>query len=102
MLIGLASLFKKELRDTDDFGRWGGEEFIVVAKHSNLEATVALAERLRKCLEAAAFDEVDTVTASFGVTDYKEKEPRTQLIKRVDDALYDAKENGRNRVVTAE
>tara|TARA_R100001224_G_scaffold13566_2_gene6777 strand:+ start:2812 stop:4860 length:2049 start_codon:yes stop_codon:yes gene_type:complete len=102
VLIGLASLFKKELRDTDDFGRWGGEEFIVVAKHSNLEATVALAERLRKCLEAAAFDEVGTVTASFGVTDYKEKEARAQLIKRVDDALYDAKENGRNRVVTAE
>lgn len=102
VLIGLASLFKSELRDTDDFGRWGGEEFIIAAKHSSLQATIALAERLRECLERATFDDVGTVTASFGVAYYKVNETRTQLIKRVDDALYNAKESGRNRVVAAE
>ncbi|ASG65881.1 hypothetical protein CEW91_06890 [Idiomarina piscisalsi] len=102
VLIGLSKLLEKELRDTDDFGRWGGEEFMIVAKHSDLEATVALAERLRQRLEAATFDDVGVVTASFGVTFYKGGESRASLVKRVDDALYDAKENGRNRVVAVE
>lgn len=100
VLLGIAKLFKKQLRDTDDLGRWGGEEFLIIAKHSDVNATKQLAERLRSCLERAEFGEAGTVTASFGVTQYRAVESRTHLIKRVDDALYEAKEGGRNCVVT--
>lgn len=100
VLMGLSKLLKEQLRDTDDLGRWGGEEFLVIAKHSDVEATKQLAERLRSNLERADFGEAGTVTASFGVTQYRPVESSTHLIKRVDDALYEAKEGGRNRVVT--
>ena len=58
------------MRDTDLFGRWGGEEFLIIAPRTGLEGAAALAERLRHLVAAHAF-EVGTVTASFGVASYQ-------------------------------
>ncbi|MEE9597470.1 MAG: diguanylate cyclase [Acidiferrobacterales bacterium] len=61
-----------------------------------------MAEKLRKCIESHAFDTVGTVTASFGVAEFNRDEKSEVLIKRTDNALYEAKEHGRNKIVIAE
>ena len=85
------------MRDTDLFGRWGGEEFLIVAPQTGLEGATVLAERLRARLNDYAFD-IGTVTASFGVASYQPGDTVDSVIKRADEALYASKERGRNRV----
>ena len=57
-----------------------------------------MAERLRHAIELYNFETVGNVTVSFGVTHFKEDDTKHSLIKRADDALYEAKEHGKNRV----
>jgi diguanylate cyclase (GGDEF)-like protein len=85
------------LRESDEIFRIGGEEFVVIAPHTNKEEAALLAEKLRKKVEE--HKEVVPITASFGVTQYKECEDENTFFIRVDKALYKAKESGRNRVV---
>ena len=87
------------IRDTDIFGRWGGEEFILLAPSEDLKGAMELSEKIRKSIEQYDFNDVGTITVSIGITTcngYAEKE---KLLKKVDDALYEAKERGRNRVI---
>lgn len=100
VLIELARLVTLELRQSDMFARWGGEEFIIVSEMSTKKETVALASRLRAQVENYSFDEVKHITCSFGVTEFKDGDTQIRLFERVDTALYEAKENGRNQVVT--
>lgn len=91
------------LRSADEFGRWGGEEFVVVAPETDLEEGRHLAERLRESL--AALTPVPgaalRVRASFGVTGRGAGEGYDDVLRRADAALYAAKEAGRDRVVVA-
>lgn len=98
VLIQLASLVKSQLRSNDTFARWGGEEFIILSEGSVGKDATYLASRLRQTIEAFAFDEIDGITCSFGVSQYQSGDTETTLLKRADDALYKAKENGRNKV----
>jgi diguanylate cyclase (GGDEF)-like protein len=88
-------------RDTDVLCRWGGEEFLLLLSDSNLEQAQAIAEKIR---EAIAMQRVVfgnkriDVTASFGIAQLLPGESKNNLIKRADNALYTAKELGRNRV----
>ncbi len=93
-----ACLAKNTIRDIDYIIRWGGEEFLVVAPETPVDQAERLAERIRKTMENYKFDVVNTVTASFGVTAYKNDDTEYSLIHRADKALYKAKTNGRNRV----
>lgn len=77
--------------------RVGGEEFIIILPHLKLENAVILAEKLRKMVEKSKI--VRPITMSFGVIEYISGESKDYLYKRLDDALYEAKENGRNTVV---
>ena len=86
------------LRKTDHFGRWGGEEFILVAPETDLRQSSQLAERLRKGIADHKSDSAPDVTASFGLAQYEANESPESLIKRADEALYRAKTLGRNRV----
>jgi diguanylate cyclase (GGDEF)-like protein len=91
------------LRATDAVGRWGGEEFIVVLPRTGLEQAVALMEGLRAGVAAAEIDCVGhthTVTISIGVADGDADGMSHHVVKRADDALYDAKVAGRNAVRT--
>ena len=97
VLIATANLAATSVRDTDLFGRWGGEEFLIIAPRTGLEGAAALAERLRHLVAAHAF-EVGTVTASFGVASYQPGDSVDSLVKRADEALYASKKGGRNRV----
>ena len=100
VLQELTALVSKNIRQSDAFGRWGGEEFLIVLPETNLKNSVILAEKLRKRVEQYNFLEVGKVTCSFGVTTMKENDTLDQMIKKVDDMLYIAKENGRNKVVS--
>ncbi len=87
------------LRLSDQLGRWGGEEFLVVAPHTNAEQACRAAERLRMAISLHLIDRVGHITASFGVAEYHKGESPGDWLKRADEALYTAKQSGRNRVV---
>lgn len=95
-----ASLAKNTIRDIDYIVRWGGEEFLIIAPETPIDQAERLAERIRKTMESHKFDTVNTITASFGVTAYKNNDTENSLINRADTAMYKAKTNGRNRVET--
>jgi two-component system cell cycle response regulator len=99
VLKRFAEIIQANLRGSDIFGRWGGEEFLVIAPHLNLNDAEKMAEKLRYAIEAAEFDSGVHLTTSIGVSEYSPGEPVSELIKRADHALYAAKEAGRNRVV---
>ena len=99
ILQELSRIVLKTIRKTDSFGRWGGEEFMLLAPHTNAEQAVELAQKIRKNIEEHSFMHVKKVTLSIGVTQYKKDEKEKALLKRVDQALYEAKANGRNQVV---
>lgn len=96
VLMELARLVRATLRTEDELGRWGGEEFLVVAPNTGPDEALGLAERLRLAIERHAWL-ARQVTASFGVTVYRRGDALEPLFKRADDALYRAKERGRNR-----
>lgn len=98
VLIDIALITKEMLKDTDHFGRWGGEEFIILSFMKDKIQAEELAENIRKRIETFQFVEVDKVTSSFGVSTSHKHDTTESLIKRVDQALYLAKENGRNQV----
>lgn len=86
------------VRSSDAFGRWGGEEFLLILPNSSLASTAELAERIRHELEGHSFPDVRKVTASFGVAGYREGETWEHWLNRADMALYRAKAAGRNAV----
>jgi diguanylate cyclase (GGDEF)-like protein len=101
VLKEFANLIRKMVRDEDVAVRWGGEEFIILLSHSACAAAAVLAERIRSNFEQHRSSvSALAVTASFGVVQLQDGEHEDDLIKRADDALYRAKHEGRNRVVT--
>ncbi|UZJ44547.1 GGDEF domain-containing protein [Marinimicrobium sp. C6131] len=98
VLTGLSALVKNNIRGTDLFARWGGEEFVLVCRDTDLREAAGLAEKLRGLLEEKEFDQVGRITASFGVATLRQGETLDEIFNRVDQALYKAKEFGRNRV----
>ncbi len=99
VLKQMARIAASLVRGPDDLFRWGGEEFLIVAPHTDLQGAVVLAEKLRAAIEKDTFPSVGTLTASFGVAELRPAEDSEDWFKRVDQALYRAKNNGRNRVV---
>jgi diguanylate cyclase (GGDEF)-like protein len=100
ILVEVAKLLKQDLPETDVAARWGGEEFLLVllSADDSVEVTQR-AEQLRARLAAYKHPKVGQVTASFGVsTTTTEGETLETLVARADAALYQAKEEGRNRV----
>lgn len=100
VLKTISDVIQFNIRQTDIFGRWGGEEFIILTPETTGKDVEHLAEKLRSALEQYSFETVGTVTASFGVTLYQDAETKEEMLKRVDKAMYQAKQDGRNRVVT--
>ncbi len=94
-------LLKMMVRVEDIACRWGGEEFIVLLPNTTCEASVSLADRMRCSVEQCPRTTTPAVTASFGVAQLQKGEDEDSLMRRVDDALYQAKREGRNRVVAA-
>jgi diguanylate cyclase (GGDEF)-like protein len=99
VLCDFAAIMRELARDTDTPGRWGGEEFLIICSHVDLNGAQILAERIRAAIDTHSFSVVGHKTSSFGVSSYRPKDTSETMVKRADDALYEAKENGRNRVV---
>jgi two-component system, cell cycle response regulator len=104
VLKQFAAILKREAREIDRVGRFGGEEFLMLLPGTVLDAAVTFAERVRKEVEGHTFTfDGGTLqrTASFGVAAWPH--PRISncdgIVRAADDALYVAKETGRNRVV---
>lgn len=100
ILKELSDLISTQLRSSDHLARWGGEEFTIVLPESHLSEGVATAEKLRKAIESHPFSICRQVTCSFGVIECIDDKTVESAIDRVDDKLYQAKEAGRNRVVS--
>jgi diguanylate cyclase (GGDEF)-like protein len=98
VLQRVAATAQASLRETDVFARWGGEEFMVLLRRSDLAAGRDVAEKLRAALASSPVEPVGVVTASFGVAEHQPGEVFASLCSRADALLYRAKANGRNRV----
>lgn len=101
VLKQFVDIIRDNLRVTDFMGRWGGEEFLVIAPHINAANAEKLAGKLCATIADSAFDQDIRMTVSIGVAEYRAGESEHDLIERADAALYQAKEGGRNRVVLA-
>lgn len=102
VLKEVSSLLLEKIRKVDYCGRWGGEEFLIILPETDLESAVILAKRLRGEIENYKFTKVEKITSSFGVSAYSNNKDIKDIIKAADDALYKAKDEGRNRVETLE
>lgn len=94
-------LAREELRASDTIGRWGGEEFLILLPETGVEGAACLAERLRRRIAEHPFRGPDRITVSLGVALHRSGQTQEDLLKGLDNALYRAKEAGRNRVETA-
>jgi diguanylate cyclase (GGDEF)-like protein/hemerythrin-like metal-binding protein len=99
VLKRMSAIASNLVREPDNLFRWGGEEFLLVAPHTMLQGAIVLADKLRQAIAAEAFPSIGAVTASFGAAEWLPDETREDWFKRVDQALYRAKNTGRNRVV---
>lgn len=97
VLCEFAAIIRELARDTDTPGRWGGEEFLIICSHADLNGAKVLAERIRTAVADHLFTVVGHKTCSFGVSSYRPGDTLETIVKRADDALYEAKQNGRNR-----
>jgi len=99
-LVQVADILKKRSRESDFIARIGGEEFAILMHSSSIKDGESLAEDLRRTIEASAisYDGQNlSITASFGIAQFDSD--IDSLFSRADDALYQAKEAGRNRIV---
>jgi diguanylate cyclase (GGDEF)-like protein len=105
VLANIARMIRDNIRHIDTAGRYGGEEFLILMPQSSLEVAHAVAERIRKAVEAHVFQTRDIrvkVTCSIGVATYPMRgvkaDDKNTFLKLVDEALYHAKSSGKNRV----
>lgn len=102
VLITTGKILKKVFRANDIFGRWGGEEFLVIVDDVDEDAIAISAERLRKTVESTLVNcenQSLKVTISIGATVVKENDTIENILKRVDELMYQAKQSGKNTVV---
>ena len=100
VLKDLCRLIRGLIRQGDMLIRWGGEEFIILLPATEIDEAAQLAERIRQDVETERFPEVGSITISLGVAQLRKGDNIDSLLKRVDNALYHAKQSGRNRVVS--
>lgn len=98
VLKELCSVIENLIRETDVFGRWGGEEFLLILPKTNRGEATSIATRIKNIIEEHKFDYIPQVTISIGVSVYNKSIKKEIFLKDVDDALYKAKSTGRNRV----
>jgi len=100
VLIQVSHLLLKTLRNIDIVCRWGGEEFVLLLPTASLEQAASLAQKLRECMHKLDIDDIEAISASFGVSEVKIGDDMQGVINRADKALYLAKDSGRDCVKT--
>ncbi|WP_421864365.1 GGDEF domain-containing protein [Motiliproteus sp.] len=99
VLIEITHRVREVIRDSDLLARYGGEEFMLLAPNTSGLTATQMAEKIRLQLQQNEIQGVGTITASFGVSEYRSNEVPHDLLTRVDQALYRAKSSGRNTVI---
>ncbi len=100
VLSELAVVVNAAIRETDIFARFGGEEFIILVHNNDVKTGRSLAEKIRLAIEQHDFPIVHSVTCSFGVAQFYPDDTAQTFMIRSDEAMYAAKQKGRNRVET--
>jgi len=98
VLVDVASVMQKNVREGDLLGRYGGEEFMILFKDTDLESARTVAERIRKAIADHSFEEGISVTASAGIMQYSGT-TISEFVHAADMNLYTAKKNGKNQVI---
>lgn len=98
ILEEFSNLMRNNLRKIDIVARWGGEEFLLLLPHIDLEQGFELAEKLRQSVESNMFTNNIKVSSSFGISKLTSSKTVMQTIDEADRAMYQSKENGKNRV----
>lgn len=98
ILVEIAKIIKKGIRNNDIAGRYGGEEFMVIFTDTDSEKAKKVSDRIRENIEKYEFDKGQKITISGGVKQYQ-GETVAELIENADTNLYKAKENGKNQVI---
>ncbi|MCC7703409.1 GGDEF domain-containing protein [Janthinobacterium sp. GW460P] len=104
VIRGVADVARATVRESDVITRWGGEEYLVLLNDCSLAKAAEVAESLRAAIERHDFGLPEPrvpVTISLGVTEYRPEESESAFFSRADSALYQAKEQGRNRLHAA-
>lgn len=102
ILQQISDLMRQQIRLVDSLFRWGGEEFAILLPNTSIAAARFIAERLRQAIGQFGFDTAGQITVSVGVAELERGETAQTWFERADQALYTAKDQGRNRVVSAE
>ena len=102
VLKRLAKTFESAIRTSDFIARWGGEEFLICCTTIDEEDLLPIAETIRQLVANTKFDHNNHITASLGCAAIVKGESISDLIKRADVALYEAKNNGRNQSIVSE
>ncbi|MCG7954722.1 MAG: GGDEF domain-containing protein, partial [Candidatus Thiodiazotropha endolucinida] len=102
VLQQVAAIIERLVRSSDFAGRYGGEEFIVALPETGLHDALGIAQRLVESIASLGLDELDgrQVTASVGAAMWDGQESLSELIQKADSALYNAKQQGKNRAVS--
>jgi diguanylate cyclase (GGDEF)-like protein len=98
ILQKIARILTVSSRESDIVARWGGEEFFMMLPETNIEQALVVAEKIRLTIEHTKFNDDIRITCSCGIAQFRSSDDIKSLFKRVDEALYNAKESGKNQV----
>lgn len=100
VLQTIAKILKENIRQSDIVARWGGEEFAIIVSNSDNHISYELAENIRNNIESYSFNKVQNITVSCGIAQFKDYDSCLMLFEQADSALYKAKQNGRNCIIS--
>jgi polar amino acid transport system substrate-binding protein len=101
VLEALASILRTTVRDTDTVGRWGGEEFMIICPDTDKAGASRLASKIQSVINEYDFGVVHSLACSFGIGEFREDDRVESAVSRADEALYKAKDLGRNKIIVS-
>jgi diguanylate cyclase (GGDEF)-like protein len=97
LLVELATLVKNNIRQSDLFGRWGGDEFVLVTGYSSPDSTIELAQKISQKISSSNWKCQVTLTISMGIAFYEQKDDAYSLLEKADKKMLEAKHSGKNK-----
>ena len=100
VLVGISDMLKGQINKIPSsvIGRWGGEEFFFMLPKVSIDEAYKLLDEIRQKISDTKYDEVGSRTISVGITEYQEGDTADDVFQRADEALYEAKGSGKNKI----
>ena len=99
LIVDFVKIVNENIRETDIFARWGGEEFMLILPNTNKEEAFEISERIRMNVENYKFEKVNKLTCSIGVAQFSADDDNVSILQKADNMLYAAKDAGKNIVM---